>query len=335
MTQLAATFALLLALAAGQGTAILRVRVMLNDAAGVATPLPRLVLLVSDDPPTAEPRRVRTTADGSIEVKLAPGSYIVELDEPISFRGKAYTWTQMVNVAPGRETVLDLTAANAEAAGSARISADSATLLTAWRDSVVEIWTPTRHASGFVIDAAVGLIATSHHAIGEATVVEVQLTAGMERIKVPGQVILSQRDPGAAVVWIDPKTLSSTRAIDPGCANGVRAEVRYKDTITTITASMLGNKEVADGTVKSVTPQAIFSDLRIGSDSEGGPVFAESGVLLGISAIEAREEVVRWSDAWVVPVDRACAVVAAAVTKTAGAAPPRGIRLPVETIPVS
>ena len=129
------------------------------------------MLLVSDNPPTDEPRRVRTAADGTIELKLAPGSYTVELDEPVAFRGKAYTWTQIVEVAGGRETMLDLTAANAErAAASARINADSATLLTAWRDSVVEIWTPTRHASGFVIDAEKGLIATSHRALGGATV---------------------------------------------------------------------------------------------------------------------------------------------------------------------
>ncbi|MEO7133808.1 MAG: hypothetical protein ABI024_06265, partial [Vicinamibacterales bacterium] len=167
LTHLAASVAVLLALA-GQDAGLLRVRVVLMDSSGVATPIPRLVLLVSADPPTDEPRRVRTTVDGTIELKLAPGSYVVELDEPVAFRGKAYTWTQIVKVAAGRDTVLDLTAANAEAAAGARINADSATLLTTWRDSVVEIWTPTTHASGFVIDAAKGLIATSHHALANA-----------------------------------------------------------------------------------------------------------------------------------------------------------------------
>ena len=204
LTKLTALLALSMTLAAAQGAATLRIHVALTDASGIATPIPRLVLLVSDNPPTDEPRRVRTTADGTIELKLAPGSYLVELDEPVAFRGKAYTWTQIVEVAAGRETVLHLTAANAEAAAGARINADSATLLTAWRDSVVEIWTPTTHASGFVIDAARGLIATSHHALANATSVEVQFTAGKERFKVAGQVIVSERDPGAAVVRVDP-----------------------------------------------------------------------------------------------------------------------------------
>lgn len=331
LTQLTAILALSLTLAAGQGAGTLRVRVMLTDASGVATPVPRLVLLVSDNPPTDEPRRLRTTVDGTIELKLAPGSYIVELDEPVGFRGKAYTWTQIVEVAAGRDTVLDFTADNAAAAAGARISADSATLLTAWRDSVVEIWTPTRHASGFVVDADKGLIATSHHALGEATSVEVQLTAGRERFKVPGRVIVSARDPGAAVVWIDPQALRSTRAIDTGCAAGSRTEVSYKDIVTTITASMFAGKEVSDGAVSRVTTQAIFAEMRIGSDSEGGPVFAQSGALLGISAVEDQESVRRWSDdVWVVPAERACEVIATAVKKIADAMPPPGTRLPLE-----
>ncbi len=331
LTKLSAALALMLILAA-QDTGILHVRVVLMDLSGVATPVPRLTLLVSDNPATAEPRRVRTTADGTVELKLAPGSYTVELDEPVGFRGKAYTWTQIVEVAAGRDTVLDLTAGNAEEVASARISADSATLLNAWRDSVVEIWTPTRHAAGFVIDAARGLVATSHHAVGDASSVEVQLTTGAERLKVPGRVIVSERDPGAAVVWIDPQTLRSTRAFDFGCAAGSFPAVGYKDTVTTITASMFAAKEVSDGAVSRVTTQAIFSDLRIGSDSEGGPVFAESGALLGISAIDDKDDVRRWNEAWVVPAERACGVIAAAVKKTAGAAPPPATRLPLEPI---
>ena len=60
MLKLAATLALVSTLAAAQAAGTLRVRVVLTDVSGVATPVPRLVLLVSDDPPTAEPRRVRT-----------------------------------------------------------------------------------------------------------------------------------------------------------------------------------------------------------------------------------------------------------------------------------
>lgn len=331
LTQSAATLALLVALGFSQATGTLRVRVVLADASGLATPIPRLTLLVSDNPPTDEPRRLRTGADGAIELKLPPGSYTVELDEPVGFRGEAYTWTQIVEVSAGRDTVLDLNAGNAEHAERARLNADSATLLTAWRDSVVEIWTPTRHASGFVIDAARGLIATSHHAVGGATSVEVQFTAGKERFKVAGRVLLSERETGAAVVWVNPQATASARALDWRCAREAVVDVNFKDTVSTITASMFANKEVGDGTVTRKTSQAIFSDMRIGDDSAGGPVFAESGALLGISAIDDdRENPRRRNDAWVVPVDRACRTVASAVAKLADADPLAATRLPVE-----
>ena len=265
MPKLAATLALVSTLAAAQAAGTLRVRVVLTDASGVATPLPRLLLLVSDEPPTDEPRRVRTAADGTVELKVTPGSYIVELDEPIAFRGKAYTWTQIVEVRAGQETVLDL-------------------------------------------------------------------TAGTERIKIPGRAVVSERDSGAAVVWIDPGTIRSARAIDPGCGRGSFPAPAFKDTITTITASMFGGKEVSDGTVTRVTTQAIFSDVRVGSDSAGGPVFAESGALAGISAIDDKQDVRRWNDAWVVPIERACGAIAAALQKTTGVTPPPATRLPIEPI---
>lgn len=197
---------------------------------------------------------------------------------------------------------------------------------------MVEIWTPTRHAAGFVIDAARGLVATSHHALGDATSVEVQLTTGAERIKVPGRVIVSERDSGAAVVWVDPQTLQTIRAVNAGCAARSFPPVAFKDTVTTVTASMFTAKEVSDGSVNRVTTQAFFSDMRIGSDSAGGPVFAQSGAFVGISAIDDKGDVRRWNEAWVVPAERACAAFAAAVEKTTGATPPPGTRLPLDPI---
>ncbi len=73
---------------------------------------------------------------------------------------------------------------------------------------------------------------------------------------------------------------------------------------------MFGGKEVSDGAVTRVTTQAIFSEIRIGSDSAGGPVFAQSGALAGISAIDDKQDVRRWNDAWVVPIERACGAIA-------------------------
>ncbi|MBY0492866.1 MAG: trypsin-like peptidase domain-containing protein [Cyanobacteria bacterium] len=331
------SLALLLALAS-QGN-VLRVRVMVTDGTGAPIPLPRVVLLVSDNPATGEPRRVRTDANGLIELKLAPGSYTVESDRPVAFGGKTYLWTQIVDVVPGKDTVLDLTAKNAEIGtatnttatdAAAPVEASSAVLLSKFHDSVVEIWTPTRHAEGFLIDSR-GLIATSHSAINGATAVEIEIRTRTAHFKVPGNVIADDRATGAAVIWIDPQAMGSIPPIDLRCGAADRPVARYEDEITTIAAPMLTAKDVLDGVVTRVTSQAIFADLRISRETAGGPVFNSSGDLLGISSIEADPTRFTRIAAWTIPIEKACEAMAIAEKMMAGAAPPKGIRLPIET----
>ncbi|HYE87373.1 MAG TPA: hypothetical protein VEA16_13520, partial [Vicinamibacterales bacterium] len=260
---------------------------------------------------------------------LKPGVYTVESDEPLSFRGQAFEWTQMVTVPAGGEVVLELGPANADAAAGARVNADSAAVLAQWRDSVVEIWAPTKHAAGFIADSGSGLIVTTDRALGGHTSVEVQLTAASEQFKVPGRVVVADYQSGAAFVWVNPQAIARMKPIDLKCGTTARADVNYQDSVVTIAASVLGAKEVHDGQVTKVTPQAIFSNMRIGDDAAGGPVFAESGDLLGISSIDDPAERRRWNDAWIVPVEQVCAKIADARAAMKGT-PPADIRLPLD-----
>jgi S1-C subfamily serine protease len=329
---------LLVATLAAQAGGTLRVRVVLPDGTGAPIPLPRVLLLVSDNPATSEPRRVRTDANGVIDLKLAPGSYTVESDRPVAFGGRAYSWTQYVEVVSGKETVVELTAKNAEistttdaaaADAIAPVELSSAVLLSKWHDSVVEIWTPTRHAEGALIDPR-GLIATSHRAINGATAVEVEIRTRTDHFKVPGSVIVDDRLTGAAIVWIDPQVLGAIAPIDPRCGTAQPAAAQYQDEIATIAAPMLSGKDVVDGVVTRVTSQAIFADLRIARETAGGPVFNTNGEFLGITSIEEDPKTFTRVEAWVVPIERACETIAAAGKAVAGKAPPPGIRLPIE-----
>ena len=177
---------------AGQTGSLLRITVTLMDAGQKPTPVPRHVLLVSDNPASTAPRRIVTAADGTASVRLAPGNYTVESDRPAVFQGREYQWTQTLDVAAGRDVTLELTAANAEVgeitattAAPIASAADPSDVLTAWQASVVALWTPTARASGFVIDAR-GLLATNQQVVGNATSVEVQLTPA---VKVTGRVL--------------------------------------------------------------------------------------------------------------------------------------------------
>jgi hypothetical protein len=81
--------------------------------------------------------------------------------------------------------------------------------------------------------------------------------------------------------------------------------------------------------VTKATPQAIFTNMRIGDDTAGGPVFARSGELVGLTSIDDPGERRRWNDAWIVPVTQVCAKLESALSGMKGA-PPDNTRLPID-----
>src|SRR5215213_10982895 len=97
---------------------VLHVTVVVQDADGKPTMVPRYLLLVSDNPPTSTPRRVMTALDGTADVRLRPGNYTIESDQPFAFQGKTYSWVETLDVGAGRDTVLELSAGNAEIASA-------------------------------------------------------------------------------------------------------------------------------------------------------------------------------------------------------------------------
>ncbi len=297
----------------GQEVSVLHIKAALVDAAGSAMPVPRHALLISDDPPSTAPRRILTKIDGTADVRLRPGIYTVESDQPVVFHGKSYQWTERLEIVAGRDSVLELTAGNADVelatattSSAAPLEADPSFLMPQWQNSVVAIWTPTAHASGFLIDAR-GLIATNQRAVGSATSVEVQLSPDL---KVAARVLAADPKRDVAVLWIDPGVATSMRPVPLGCGQAATPSSLDEKELFTIGAPLRGPKRMTTGTPV----------LRPPSGSEGGPVFGAGGRLVGISSISSR----------VVPIGEACEVVAAAEKTMKGVVPPGGTHLPVE-----
>jgi hypothetical protein len=319
--------------AAAQDVSVLHIKVVLVDAEGKPTPVPRYALLVSDNPATATPRRVVTALDGTVDVRLRPGNYTIESDEPILFRGKAYHWTRTLDIAAGRDARLELTADNAEVeplsaantTGSAPLEDDPWLRLPQWKDSVVALWTPIAHASGVVVDAN-GLIATSQRAIGASTTVEVQLTPAL---KVAGRIELADPARDAAVIRIDAGALESARPVPLGCSQS-KAPVVNGQRIFTISAPLRQEKGITPGAVTGVGAQAIVSDLTLAPGSAGGPVFTAAGDVVGITSVAGDASELRRGGTPVVRIDAVCEVIAAAEKRLKDAAPPAGTHLPVE-----
>ncbi len=321
----------------GQTLGTLRVRIVLADADGSPVPAPRHALLVSDNPATAEPRRIITALDGTVEVKLRPGNYTVECDKPLAFRGRRYQWMQMVDIAAGRDTVLDLTATNAEvtdpgpsdaapdATPGAAPESDTAFLLQQWQHSVVGIWTASTHASGFLVDAK-GLVVTNQRGIGTATSAEVQLTRDR---KVAARVLAADAARDVAILWIDPAAVAGVRPVPLACAPAGTPPEEGAE-LFTIGEPLRGEKDMTSGAVRGVTPKDIATDISLPSGSAGGPVFLANGAVVGLTSFVDGSDDARRREWRVVRIDDVCAALAPAEQAMKAGQPPAGTLLPVE-----
>ncbi len=319
--------------AASQDFSVLHVKVVLTNAGGTPTPVPRHALLVSQNPASATPRQIVTGLDGTVDVRLRPGNYTVESDRPVRFEGKAYQWTQVVDIAAGRDAVLELTAGNAEMEPGASADAspakpgesDPSFLLTQWQDSVVALWSPTAHASGFVVDAN-GLIATNQRVVSNATAIEVQLTPAL---KVAAPVLIADPARDVAILRIDPKVIASVRPVPLSCGKAVPPAAADGTEIFTIGIPLRTPKRMTSGSLRRASAQGLDADLLIGRGSAGGPVFSSSGDLLGLTS-PAGDDDQDDRGTRVVGSANVCEAVAAAKQKMAGAAAPSSAPLPVE-----
>jgi S1-C subfamily serine protease len=322
--------------AAVQAPTVLHIKVVLVDAERKATPVPRHALLISDNPASAAPRRVVTGPDGTADVRLPPANYTVESDEPVAFQGKAYQWTQTIDIVAGRDTVLELTVDNAEVEAinattttAARpLEADPGLLLMPWQNSVVALWTPTTRASGFVIDAN-GLIATNQRLIGTATSIEVQLTP---TVKVAGSVIVADSMRDVAVIRIDPAAAATIPPVPLGCTQAAPPPVVDGQQIFAIEASLREKKDATPGRVRRVEGRDIVSDLMLATGGAGGPVFTPTGTVVGITSVVDDGAGQRRGNSRIVGIGEVCNVVASAEQKMKDVPPPSGTHLPVEPV---
>jgi S1-C subfamily serine protease len=329
---LAVIVCLLPSTGAGQATAVLRIAVTLADADQRPVPVPRHALLVSDNPPTTSPRRAVTGLDGTAMVRVPPGNYTVESDQPLVFQGRQYVWTQTLDVVAGADTLLALTAANSESGpvtasttAPAGRAADLADALILWQDSVVGLWTPTTAASGVVVDAR-GLVVTNQQVIGAATSVEVQLTAAL---KLAGRVLIADRANDVAVVWVDPAALAKVTPVPLGCAPAAAAPLANGQEVVALGMPPGQSLRSTYGAVSRVASRAMIADLSLPRGSAGGPVFAAGGRLVGLTSFIGEKEGTPDEESRVVRADAICDAVASATAKISGA-PPAGTHLPVE-----
>lgn len=317
---------------AGQAPGVLRVTVTLAEPGQPPRPVPRHALLVSDNPASTAPRRVVTAADGTASLRLPPGNYTVESDQPVAFQGRLFQWLQTLDIAAGADATLALTAENAEVTtpsnnpGAAPRAPDAIDVLLQWQDSVVALWTPTKHASGVVVDPA-GLVATSQQAVGTATTVLVQIG---QTVRVAGRVLEANAASDVAIVWLDAAPLVTTTSVKLPCGPGALPPLTNGQEVVALGQARGRQVDNNSGPVSRVSSRTMIAELDVEEDAIGGPVFALGGAMVGVTSFIGEKEGDRRDDTRVVRVDAVCDAVSAARKKMAGATPPSGTPLPME-----
>ncbi len=326
--------------ASGQAQGVLRIHITLTDAEGRPAPVAQHRLLISDNPATTSPREVVTSREGSAVITLPPGNYTIESDKPLVAGGKAYSWWKTLDVPAGRETAVELTEADAEVGTPGETSTvpdappdEGTVLLAKWQGSVVELWMPKRHATGFLVDAR-GLVATSQRVIEGQTAAAVQFSPTH---KVAGRVIRAEPGRDVAILRVDPSAVESITPLPLGCGITPGAQPQKGQKVLAIDTPLAMPKAASPGVLGRIGPHSLETDLDLESATAGGPAFAADGTLLGLTSIvDGSDErrpyyrVIRTGDI--------CAVLASAGKDMAGSAAPPGERLPVEpagTFPVA
>ena len=320
---------------AEQTLGVLHIKVMVVDGSRAVIPVPRHLLLISDNPASALPRRVLTSLEGTVDIRLVPGNYTVESDRPVAVDGKAYQWTEFVDVVAGGDAILELTADNAEvvpitdaaASVTSPSEADPAALLVRWQNSLVAIWTSTRHGSGFLIDSS-GLIATNQRLVGAATSVEVQLSPS---VKVAGTVIASDAMRGIALIRIHPSIAALAKTLPLEC-DATAEPLTVGQEIAALELPLGRPAGTSSGSVDSVLTGVVDTDLVPSASGVGGPAFAPNGRLIGLTTLVEERQGQRTTRSRVVRVGRICEVVASAAQASLDAPGPSATHLPVEPV---
>ena len=325
--------AVVLLQATAQPAVTLRVRITIVDDGQQVRPVPRHVLLISQNPTSAAPQGTVTNSDGVAEIRLRPGNYTVESEQPLIFQGKAYEWTRTLDVPAGETTTLELNAANAQIEvapagspsepGGGRMAESASGMLLDWQTSVVTIWSPLRRGAGVVFDAR-GLILTNQRLAGTEKTLEVQIAAR----KVAARVLVADADKNVAILWIDQKTAAGLRPMKLRFTDAGKPLVE-KEKLYTINVPMEDDKNLSSGTVKRLSARALHSDVHIDDDSLGAPLFDAGGEVVAITTPPDDPDNNRASDTPAVRIDEARGAIAAAEKAMSQGTAPAATSLPV------
>ncbi len=309
----------------------LKVNAQLVDKNLNLKPVPKLKLSIREVTATRS-LQASTGFDGTTELSLGCGTYLVRSDAPLEFEGKQFRWDVKVTLTPGTPAKLELSNDNAESQivptteALGRTQDSLAPLFRKYQDSVVTVWSEFGHGTGFLVDER-GLVVTNQHVVGPSEYIAVQID---DDHKVAAVLLAADPEKDVAVLLVNKAGLPGAIVAPLAHASLGQPLAIEGERVFTIGSPLSLRKILTVGIVSKLEDRAIISDVNINPGNSGGPLFNSLGNVIGITTFSDKSERTGPGISGIVRVEQLEETLAKAVSKLSSVSPPSARSLPVE-----
>ena len=303
-----------------------KLRVVLVDKDLNQKMVPFVTVRLKADSAGGDALEAKTDLNGTAQLQVPAGHYLVTTAKPTDLGGKRYAWSFAAEI-KGPDQEIDLTNDNAkienvaaEATGTGSVPATDLTgLFGKLKNSVVTVRAEGKDGSGFLADPT-GLIVTNNHVVQSSKYLAVQFD---QKRKVSAQLVASNPDKDVAVLWVNLSAVPES-VVAPIIPADTGSSIIVGQQIFTIGNPLGREKVLTTGVISKVEKEAITSDININPGNSGGPLFTMGGQVAGITTAGLRRL------ASIVPIEHARPLLDQARKTISGTAPPSAALLPVE-----
>ena len=267
-----------------------QIKVSVVDNALNLKPVPKFVLVVSSiRAGSGEAIKTSTSASGVAEFAIAPGSYLVSSEKPLTFEGREYGWQVPLTVADGQPVVLELSSDNAlvasAAAAKGRDVSRAGELFTSLRNGVVTVHGELGAGTGFIIDQA-GLILTNQNVIDQSNEIRVRFD---KDLAVRARLLASDEASDLAVLQVNLSAFPLARVLEMADPAAAQPAVVEGENVFSIGSPLHQEKILSSGIAGKITGNAIITDINFAAGNAGSPLFNSFGQVVGISTFKVRD----------------------------------------------
>ncbi len=290
-------FALLLALAAAitlpafaQSSQKVTVKVSVVDDALNLKSVPKFPLVVRKaDTADAAGLRVATSAEGTAELSLFPGRYILGSEKPLVFQKRTFSWSQPFSVEPGKPAIVELSSDNAQVSSESDLSrrdiSRGGEMFKELRDGVVTVQGELGPGTGFVVDGS-GLVLTNQHVIDQSNEVRVRFD---KYTAVKARVLAVDEERDLAVLQINMSAFPKGRVLKLATRDTIEQPIVEGEHVFTIGSPLDQDKILSSGIASKIEKRAIITDITFNAGNSGAPLFNSLGQVVGVTTFKIKD----------------------------------------------